>query len=127
MIYYEYTVIQWRYVMDNYNSQYYYQPEAPKPEPRGKAITSMVLGILSIYLGSVPGIVLSILAKKYAAPILAEFPETTSANFAKAGHITGTVGLIVSIIQTVILTIYLFIYFIVYFIMLAGILGYSFS
>ena len=98
--------------MDNYNYQNYYQPEPPKPEPRGRAIASMVMGILSIYFGFVPGIVLSILAKKFAAPILAEFPETTSAKFAKAGHITATVGLIVSIISTVIIVIYIFLLYI---------------
>ena len=92
---------------NNYDYQnYHYEPK--KLEPRGKAIASMVLGILSIYFGFIPGIVMSILAKKFSAPILEEFPGTTSANFAKAGHITGKVGLIISIITTVIYSILIF-------------------
>ena len=92
--------------MNNFNEQTYYQPQAPVREPKGNAIASMVMGILSIYCGlcagSIAGIVLGVLAKKFSAPVLEEFPEGKYANFARVGSITGKVGLIISIIYTVI-------------------------
>ena len=117
--------------MNNFNEQTYYQPQPPRREPRGNAIASMVMGILSIYCGlaasSVAGIILGALAKKFSAPILAEFPGTTSANFAKVGSITGKVGLIVSIVYTalsaVVLSFYLFIIFFYY----VSLLGMTFN
>ena len=73
--------------------------EASKPEPRARAILSLVFGIVSIVLRGVVGIVLGALARRFSSPILADFEGTVSSRLAKAGRITGTVGLILSIID----------------------------
>ena len=73
-------------------------------EPRGKAIVSMVFGIISVAgcSTSIIALVFAILAMKFAKPILIGFPGTASARFAKVGKITGTIGLILSIVVTVV-------------------------
>ena len=104
----------------NYNEQYdaqgvyYAQQTTPVEAPTGKGIAAMIMGILSIYMGYIPGIVLAILAGKFAAPILYEFPGTKAANFANVGRITGQVGLIVSIISALIIGFILMFYVIIY-------------
>lgn len=91
--------------MDNNQNQF--TPEAAPQvtptveEPRSQAIKSMVFGILSIALSYtvILGIIFSVIAKRNAAPILANFAGTSSAGFAKAGKITGTIGFIVSLVS----------------------------
>ena len=70
-------------------------------EPRAKGILSLIFGILSIILGGIVGIVLGVLARRFALPILTDFAGTLSAKLAKAGRITGTVGLALSIVGLV--------------------------
>ncbi len=74
----------------------------PKEEPRVKGILSLIFGIVSIVFGGgVVGIVLGALARRFATPILEDFEGTKTAKMAKAGKITGTVGLALSIIGLV--------------------------
>ena len=75
--------------------------EPPRAEPRIRAILSLVFGIVSIILRGVVGVVLGVLARRFASPILIEFEGAVSARLARAGRITGTVGLILSIIDLV--------------------------
>lgn len=81
---------------------------APTSEPpTGAAVRTMVFGILSIYLGCLPitsivGIVFAALARSWSVPIIENYPYTGARLFAKAGRITGNVGLPVSIVMTVI-------------------------
>lgn len=100
---------------------------ADEPEfPRGKAITSMVLGIVSIVLGlnaGFPGIILASIASKMANALLAQFPNASSIGFAKAGRITSKVGLIVSIISTVMIAIVIFYYILMCVLVIAGVLS----
>ncbi len=94
--------------------------------PRGKAITSMVLGIASIILGldtGVPGIILASIASKMANALLAQFPNASSIGFAKAGRMTSKAGLIVSIITTVIIAIVIFCWILMYVLMIIGVLS----
>ena len=94
--------------------------------PRGKAITSMVLGIASIIFGldsGVPGIILASIASKMANALLAQFPNASSIGFAKAGRITSKAGLIVSIIATLIFTIVISYWIVAYVIVLIGLLA----
>ena len=70
--------------------------EKPEP-PVGQAIQAMVFGIISIELSMLPlfgivGIIFAVLARKWAAPIIEEYPYTKARLFAKAGYITGGVG-----------------------------------
>ena len=85
--------------------------EKPEP-PLGKAIKAMVFGIISIEAGCLPvlsilGIVFAVLARRWSMPIIRDFPYTGARLFAKAGRITGTVGLILSIIFTAFWTLYI--------------------
>jgi hypothetical protein len=91
----------------------YDQPtEENKPEPpKGAAIRAMVFGIISVYFCCAPffsimSIVFGALAKKWAAPIIENYPYTGARLFAKAGHITGKIGVILGIIFTVFWAIY---------------------
>ena len=82
----------------------------PKPEPpTGAAIRTMVFGILSLELAAfgVIGIIFAALARKWALPIIENFPYTKERLFAKAGRITGSVGLGLSIAMTVFWTLYI--------------------
>ena len=91
--------------------------------PRGKAITSMVLGIVSILLGldtGIPGIILASIANKMANALLAQFPNASSIGFAKAGRMTSKAGLIVYIVTTVIIAVVIFWYFLMYLLVLIG-------
>lgn len=85
--------------MDNQN--YYQQPAPQQPEGKGKAITSMVLGICSICaMCSGPvGIVLGILAMNFAKKVMEQ--NMGGQQFAKVGKITGLIGLITSILGCV--------------------------
>ena len=86
--------------MDNQNWTF----EEPTPEtevkpepPKGTAIKSMIFGILSIELAAIPvigivGLIFAILARKWAYPIIQDYPNTGARMFAKAGYITGGVG-----------------------------------
>ena len=75
--------------------------EPPRSEPRVRAILSLIFGIVSIILRGVVGVVLGTLARRFASPILVDFEGTVSSRLARAGRITGTVGLILSIIDLV--------------------------
>ena len=104
--------------MSEYNYNQQYQPPYPPPAPqnssagRGQAITSMVLGILSI-CGSYTCIVSLVLAivglvmSNKAAAL-----GNTSA-FCKAGRITSTIGLVLSIVAIVVVVLYVFIVFVI--------------
>ncbi|MBQ8849593.1 MAG: hypothetical protein IJ011_04600 [Clostridia bacterium] len=76
--------------------------KTPAEEPKAKGILSLVFGIVSIVLGGVIGIVLGVLARRFATPIIADFAGTVSAKLAKAGKITGTVGLVLSIVGMIV-------------------------
>ena len=76
-----------------------YQPS--KEPSRAKGIVSMALGIASIPLCGIFGIILAVIARRMAMPILSDFAETVAAKMARVGRITGTVGLILSIIDTI--------------------------
>ena len=94
------------------NNQYGYQ----KPEPaKSQGVVSMVLGILSIWFGFIPGLIMGSIACNKAGAILDVNPYCEAAKFAKVGRITGKIGLILSIITTVIIVLYLFIYFVAIF------------
>ena len=113
-----------------------YNPEAAQqtafndanvPEDtKGKAITALVFGILSIALGSVPvlGIIFAIIAKKKSSEILKNYPNCPGRGLATVAKILSTIGLIYSIIETVswvIVIIYLVLYFaLVFFMVFAG-------
>lgn len=83
-----------------------------KPEPpTGQAVKAMVFGIIAAQFCFAPifgilSIVFGALAKKWAAPIIENYPYTGARLFAKAGYITGKIGLIVGIIFTVFWTIF---------------------
>lgn len=86
--------------------------EEIKPEPpKGEAIRAMVFGIISAYLSCAPffsilSIIFGALAKKWAAPIIENYPYTGARLFAKAGYITGKIGVILGIIFTVFWALY---------------------
>ena len=70
--------------------------EKPEP-PKGEAIKSMIFGIISIELSAIPflgivGLIFAILARRWAHPIIENYPYTSARLFAKAGYITGGVG-----------------------------------
>lgn len=82
--------------------------EKPEP-PTGAAIRTMVFGILSLELAAfgIIGIIFAALARKWSLPIIENFPYTKERLFAKAGRITGSVGLGLSIAMTVFWAIYI--------------------
>lgn len=77
----------------------------PAEEPRVKGMLSLIFGIVSIVLGGILGIIFGALGRRFASPILEDFEGTATAKLAKAGKITGTVGLILSIIGLIVLAI----------------------
>ena len=86
------------------------QPSEDRPDPpTGAAIRAMVFGILSIELAvlGVIGIVFAALARKWSLPIIENYPYTKERLFAKAGRITGGVGLGISIGMTVFWCLYI--------------------
>ena len=85
--------------MDNQN--YYQQPAPQQPEGKGKAITSMVLGICSICFmcGGPLAIVLGIIAMNFAKKVMEQ--NMDGQQFAKVGKITGLIGLIAGILGCV--------------------------
>ena len=96
------------YQNQNYNYDYNQPQQQPNAQPpTGAAIKAMVFGILSILLGSIPGIIFAVIAKKTAAPILLDWPGTQAYTFAKVGKITGTVGFWLSLVSTIILALYI--------------------
>lgn len=82
----------------------YEQPAAPAYFPKGKAITCMIMGIVSVslwwypFIFSIPCIVFGIVALVLAGGC-ANAPEKF-AGMIKAGRITGIIGLILSILWT---------------------------
>ena len=91
------------------------EPFAETAEPPvGDAVRAMVFGIISTQLAYIPffgiaGIVFAVLARRWALPIIEGYPYTGARLFAKAGRITGTVGLILSIVATAFWGFYFFI------------------
>lgn len=65
---------------------------------RTKSILSLCFGIASILLGGIVGIVLGVLARRFASPILLDFAGTLEAKLARVGKITGTVGVALAVI-----------------------------
>ena len=102
----------------NNNYQNNSQPnscQASEPS-KGSGIASMILGLLSIYFGFIPGIILACIARKKAREILDVDPNCSAAKFAKVGRKTGKIGLIISIITTVLLPI-IYIGYIAYYVL----------
>lgn len=101
--------------MDNnqdFQTEFEEAPAAPVEVPKGQAIKSMVFGILSIYFGFMPigsilGIIFSRIACANAKKFLADYPVSPVGGIAKAGRITGKIGLPVSIVFTVFWTLYI--------------------
>ena len=87
---------------------------ATSTSQQGSAITSMVLGILSIVFGMLPGIVMSAIALKLSAPVIQAPTCNRAYLFAKVGKVTGIVGLAMSIANIVVLLAVFIIYFVVY-------------
>ncbi len=72
------------------------------PQPNGTPI--LIMGIISLVVGSIVGIILSIIGKKKASEIVAMgYPLTGTA---KVGSILCNIGLIVSILTTVFYALY---------------------
>lgn len=114
----------------NYNPNYGYQnynpnPNMPHPNPpTGDAVRAMVFGILSIILGEIPffsivGIIFGALARKWSKPIINNYPYTSARLFAKAGRITGSIGLGLSIGFTI--------FWMLYFVLIFGMLMAGFN
>lgn len=101
-----------RELENQYRDQYIYNinKERDVEKYRSQAITSMILGIISLATLGIAGWVLAIIAKNKALPIIEEYEGTSIYGFAKTGWITGRVGLTLSVIFTVFYTIYLTIY-----------------
>ena len=85
--------------------------EALSPKaPLTKGILSLCLGGLSIILAGLLGIILGVVARRLAAPVLLDFGGTAAARLALAGKITGSVGVIISVVLTVMIAIILAIF-----------------
>lgn len=90
----------------DYSTGIHTEPVREEPK-RGDAIKAMVFGILAAYFAwfpfmSILGIIFGSIAKKNGTAIIFASPASTATrNFAKAGRITGKVGLIAGIIMTV--------------------------
>lgn len=96
----------------------YYQPaqnvnnyaEEPVADvPVGKSVKALVFGVLSLCFFYVPilGIIFANIARSTGAAILSMNPRGAARGLAKAGRITGTVGLPLSIVYTVIIGLYI--------------------
>ena len=81
-------------------------PKEDKSGPKGNAIASMILGILSIELGTIPGIILACIARAKSKKFLEQYPESSYQGFARVGRITGNIGLPLSIVTTVLTVVY---------------------
>lgn len=87
------------YNNQNFDYQSYGTNPIPHPNPpTGDAIRAMVFGIIAVSFGSAPifsiiGIIFGALARKWATPIINNYPYTGARLFAKAGKITGSIGL----------------------------------
>ena len=110
---------------NNFNGTYT-QEQPQKQEPsKGEAIKAMVFGIIAAYLAwlpffSVVGIIFGIIACKNGTKIMSAEPSSRATyNFAKAGKITGKVGLIGGIVMTA----FWILYFVIIFAAVATILG----
>jgi hypothetical protein len=99
------------------------EQNTPKPEPPvGKAVKTMIFGILAVQFGTIPffsilGIIFGALAKKWALPIIDNYPYTGARLFAKAGYITGKIGVILGIIFTI--------FWALYFVIIIGALAFA--
>ena len=70
--------------------------------PMAKSITSLCFGIVSLICSiplSIIGIIFGSVAQKLAGAVIADFERSVSANVARAGKITGALGVIISIIS----------------------------
>ena len=87
-----------------------YNPITPVvPTVNGTPI--LVFGILSLFLGCIPGIILALIGKKKAKEITDQGIELTGT--AKVGSILNNVGFWVGIASTILVAIYFVIYFFV--------------
>ena len=78
--------------------------EALSPKaPLTKGILSLCLGGLSIILAGLLGIILGVVARRLASPVLLGFGGTAAARLALVGKITGSVGVIISVALTMII------------------------
>ena len=104
------------------NEQFDFNTSITTEEPKvskGKAIISLIFGIVSIYLGAIPGIILAIIGKRNAIEYLEENPTGPAAGLAKVGKILCSIGLPVSIVSLIILAILCIILIIEYIIIFA--------
>ena len=103
----------------DYTQQPFPEQNVRKEPSRGEAIKSMVFGIIAACFAcspfiSVLGIIFGAIAKNKGTKIILASPASAATrNFAKAGRITGKIGLIGGIIMTVVWTFYFFIFGIV--------------
>ena len=72
---------------------------------KGKAVLSLIMGILSIYFGTIPGIIMAIIGKRSAVDYLSAAPNGSAAGLAKVGKILCSIGLPVSIASLVLVAI----------------------
>ena len=90
-----------------YNPEQQNYVEIPKENPRfkrlGKAITAAFVGSLSIWFGSFPGFILSIVAMNMSKKVLKYTANEHEYIFAKIGKLTGIAGLIISIIDILVI------------------------
>ena len=90
----------------DYTQQPFPEQNVRKEPSRGEAIKSMVFGIIAAYFAWIPfmsvlGIIFGAIAKSIGSRIILASPASAATrNFAKAGRITGKVGLIGGIIMT---------------------------
>lgn len=98
---------------------------AVRPDPT----PIFVLGILSVVLPAIGGLICAVICRKKIKAYLAEGGKLTG--LAKAGNILSIVGLALSIVTCVYVTVYLCILFAIYgtvvFTMIAGLLSYNFN
>lgn len=90
--------------MNNERIICYEETAAPKAsEPKGRAIASLILGILSIIASGsgLLGLILGAVACKLAKPIPLTFGGTVSSKLAKAGKATGSIGSVLSVVAMI--------------------------
>ena len=77
--------------------------EPKKAAPKGKAIASLVLGILSILTSGsgILGLILGVISYRLGAPVTLMFPKTSASRLAKAGKATGAIGSVMSIVAMI--------------------------
>lgn len=106
---------------NNFENVSYTAPEAATPS-KGKAILSLIMGILSIYLGAIPGIIMAVIGKNSAVSYLNDAPNGPAAGIAKVGKILCSIGLPVSIVSTIIVVL-LYAFLFVYYVLLFALMG----